>query len=117
MNAAYVHLQQADFDLALRDLGRATPYFRQTDHPAFLGACYLNRAEIYHQLNLHQEVLELTEAAAPLFQSEGLAFDGALALSQGALSSLALGDLKGAATKIRSASRLFKQEQNLPRVA
>lgn len=117
MNAAYVHLLRADFDQALRALARATSYFRETDHPAFLASCELNRAEIYHQLNLHQDALNLTDLAAPRFREEGLRYDEALTTAQGALSALALDDLPGAVRRLRRGRALFAREKNRSRAA
>jgi tetratricopeptide (TPR) repeat protein len=117
MNAAYVHAQRADFGVALARLSDATTYFHQTEHPAFEAECLLNRGEIYHQLNLHQEALELAGRARPLFAAEGLTYDEGLALSQEALSSMALGDHPVALDRIRRGQRLFRKEQNAPRVA
>jgi tetratricopeptide (TPR) repeat protein len=117
MNSAYVHAQRADFGRALRKIVDATTYFHQTEHPAFEAECLLNRAEIYHQLNLHKESLDLSRRAIPLFAAEGLAYDEALALSQEALSSLALGDITTALERIGRGKRLFRREGNAPRVA
>ncbi len=117
MNAAYLQSLCAEFDLALRYLGEATTYFRTTEHPAFLATCELNRADIYQQLNLHQDAFELAEAAAPRFASEGLRYDEALATSQAALSCLALDDIDAAVERIRRARRLFAKEANQPRAA
>lgn len=117
MNAATIHSQRADFDLGLQNLLRAADYFRRVEHPAYLASCYLNRAEIYHQLNLHQEALELTRLAEPLFTQAGLAHDRGLSLSQEALSNLALGRLGEAIRGVRAARRLFQKTKNPARVA
>jgi tetratricopeptide (TPR) repeat protein len=117
MNAAHVHSQRADFDLALRSLGKAADYFHRTEHPAFLAACHLNRAEIYHQLNLHEEALEDTDQAIPRFKQEGMGYHRALALAQAALSQLALGNSPKAMVCIRRARDLFDREGNRSRVA
>jgi tetratricopeptide (TPR) repeat protein len=117
MNAAYVHALRADFGLALRTLSLATDYFERIEHPAFLASCMLNRAEIYNELNLHKEALALTERARPLFAQEGMAFDEGLALSLGALSSLALGNLPAARGGMRMARRIFERLANPARVA
>lgn len=117
MNAAAVHSLRGDFDLALGELRRATDYFRETGHPAFLASCLTNRAEIYHQLNLHEDALLLAEEAAQLFSADGLGYDRALALSQGALSRLGRGDTEGAVSVIRESLRLFTREKNPARVA
>jgi tetratricopeptide (TPR) repeat protein len=117
MNAGYVHSQRADYDLALRALGSATEYFRRVEHPALLGSCYLNRAEIYHHLNLHREALELTEQAEPLFAQIGLRYDQGLSKAQSALSHLGLGEFGAAVRQIRAARRLFQRERNASRVA
>jgi tetratricopeptide (TPR) repeat protein len=117
MNAAAVHSLRGDFDLALGELGRATDYFRETGHPVFLASCLANRAEIYHQLNLHEDALRLAEESAELFGADGLVYDRALALSQGALSRLARGDTEGAVSVIREALHLFTREKNPARVA
>jgi len=117
MNAAHVQAQRAEFEGALRRLPQATNYFRQTNHPAFLASCLLNRAEIYHQLNLHSNALELAEEAAQLFADEGLTYDEALALSQGSLTHLALGQYEEALPRIDRAETLFAQDENTPRAA
>ncbi len=117
MNAAFVYSLRAEFDLALGKLSMATTYFRQTNHPTFLAACLLNRAEVYHQLNLHADALELTEEASALFASEGLRYDEALASYQGALSCLAMGEIAAALRSLRRALRLFEREKNAPRAA
>lgn len=117
MNEAYVHAQRADFGVALATLGAATTYFHQTEHLSFEAECLLNRAEIYHQLNLHREALDLAGRARTLFASEGLAYDEGLALSQEALSSMALGDLPVALERIRRGQQLFRKERNAPRTA
>ncbi len=117
MNAAVVHAQQADFGAALRGLGQATAYFRRTGHPAFLASCLLNRADIEHQLNLHDEALELALEAAPLFGSEEMAYDQALASTQCALSLLARARVAPALRHVRAARSLFEKEKNTARVA
>ncbi len=117
MNAGYVHALRGDFDLALQQLGQATAYFRSTDHPAFMGSCLVNRAEIYQQLNLHGEALELCAEAAGLFQTAGLPYDRGLALAQTALTFLAMGNSAPALEPAREASALFRREHNPARVA
>lgn len=117
MNQAAVHSLRGDFDLALGDLGHATAYFRETNHPAFLASCLSNHAEIYHQLNLHEDAWRLAEESATLFHAEGLGYDRALALSQAALSRLGQGDTAAAIRDIREAHRLFIRERNPARVA
>ncbi len=117
MNAAYVHLLRAEFDLALRLLAGATTYFRSTRHPAFLASSLLNRGEIYQQLNLHREAAELADEAAPSFRAEGMRYDEALALGQIAHAWLLLGDVAAAGRAVRRARTLFEREENAPRVA
>lgn len=117
MNAADVHCLRSEFDRALVRLTQATDYFRRTDHPAFLGACLLNRAEVYHQLNLHREADELATEAASVFATIGLTYDEALAHAQGALTALAGGEILPALRKIRRARRLFDRDENLARSA
>jgi tetratricopeptide (TPR) repeat protein len=117
MNAAYVHSMRADFHDALRDLTKATDYFLTTNHPAFSATCHLNRAEIYHKLNLHREARELTERAAPLFAAEGLIYDQGLAIAQGALSSMALGETASAIRKLKRARAIFGREKSAAWVA
>lgn len=117
MNAAYVHSQRAEFDRALALLARATAYFRETDHPAFLASCELNRAEIYHQLNLHVDAQGLADAAAPRFAAQGLRYDEAIASTQSALSHLAKGEIDDAVGRIRRARSLFVKERNASRTA
>lgn len=117
MNAAYVHSLCADYQLALSALARATAYFRETEHPAFLATCYLNRAEIYQQLNVHDEALDLASRAAPLFVSAGLRYDEGLTRAQAAMSRLALEDWAGAAPAVLRARSLFRAEKNASRSA
>ncbi len=117
MNAGYVHMLRGDFDLALADIQRAADYFARTEHPAFLGTCRINQAEIYEQLNLHDESLRLAQEAASLFEADGLRYDQALALAQGGLGLLGMGDGAGAAVLIRKALGLFRKEKNPARVA
>lgn len=117
MNAAYVFSQRAQFDRALEWIPLATSYFRDTDHPAFLASCLINRAEVYHQLNLHGDALELADEAERLFDREKLRYDRALALFQSAASGLALGQMKASLRKIKQSLRLFRAENNPPRVA
>lgn len=117
MNAAFIHSQKAAFDEALRLLGFCTDYFRQTQHPAFLASCLLNRAEIYHQLNLHSEASVLAEEAGQRFAGEGMAYDQALSLWQGALARMALGQDRQAHSDLVRARRLFLREKNAPRLA
>jgi len=117
MNAGYVHALRGDFDTALKQLGAATTYFRSTEHPAFLGNCLINRAEIYQQLNLHDETLEMCAEAAGLFESAGLPYDRALALGQSAVTFLAAGSPAAALEPVRAAAALFRRERNPARVA
>ncbi len=117
MNSGYVHALRGDFDEALEHLGAATAYFKNTDHPAFLGSCLINRAEVYQQLNLHGEALEMCAAAAGLFEAAGLAYDRALALGQSAVSHLAAGRPEAALEPVRAATSLFRRERNPARVA
>ncbi len=117
MNSAYVHFLRAEFDRALQRMNQATAYFRETDHPAFLAACLLNRAEVSHQLNLHREANELSREAAEVFAGVGLTYDEALAQTQGALAFLALERLRPALRNIQRARRLFDRERNAARSA
>ena len=117
MNAGYVHSLRGDFDVALRLLTQATQYFQRTDHPAFLGNCLINHAEIYQQLNLFGEALEMCTSATAHFQTAGLPYDRALALSQSALTHLAAGDPIAALKAVRIATKLFQKEENPARVA
>ncbi|MBU1699569.1 MAG: CHAT domain-containing protein [Candidatus Eisenbacteria bacterium] len=117
MNAAYVHALRGDSDLALAQSVRATAYFRETGHPAFLGNCLINHAEMYQQLNLHRDALPLVQEAAGLFDSEDLRYDRALALAQSAWIHLEMGELSAALQAGREAMRLFRGEKNLSRAA
>ena len=117
MNAAYVFSQRAQFDRALEWIPLATSYFRETDHPAFLASCLINRAEVYHQLNLHGEAMELADEAEQLFDREKLRYDRALALFQSATSGLALGRVDDSLRKIKTSLRLYRTEKNPSRVA
>ena len=117
MNAADVHCLRSEFDRALLRLSQATDYFRRTDHPAFLGACLLNRAEVYHQLNLHREAGELSAEAASVFADVGLTYDEALALCQGAITALAVHQVRSALRQISRARRLFDKDENPARSA
>ena len=117
MNAADVHCLRSEFDRALLHLTQATDYFRRTDHPAFLGACLLNRAEVYHQLNLHREAGELSSEAATVFAGIGLTYDEALAQCQGAIIALALNQVRPALRQISRARRLFDRDENTARSA
>lgn len=117
MNTAFVHALRGDFDLALALLARATGYFRETTHPAFLGNCLVNRAEIYQQLRLHADALPLVTEAAAWFAGEDLRTDRALALAQSAWTHLGLRDPAGALRTVREAERLFAREKNPSRVA
>lgn len=117
MDMGYVHSLRGDFDAALGLFAQGTEYFRRTDHPAFLGNCLINRAEIYQQLNLHEEALELGAEASAHFQNADLPYDHALALSQNAVTHLATGDADAALKAVRAAAKLFRKEQNPARVA
>ncbi|MDM7915536.1 MAG: hypothetical protein QUU85_09780, partial [Candidatus Eisenbacteria bacterium] len=117
MNAAFVHANRGDYDLALRDLARAAPYFEETGHLSFLASCLLTRAEIYNKLNLAAEALDLSEQAARHFLGLGLRYFAALALSQGALASLVRREPARAIERGREARRLFLLEKNRPRAA
>jgi len=117
MNTGYLQSLRAEFDRALSSLAKATAYFRDTSHPAFLASCELNRAEIYQQLNLHADALALAEAAAPRFAAEGLTYDEAIATGQAAVSCLALADIEGAVARIRRSRLLFAREKNRSRTA
>ncbi|MFN8546538.1 MAG: CHAT domain-containing protein [Candidatus Eisenbacteria bacterium] len=117
MNTGYLQSLRAEFDRALSSLAKATAYFRETSHPAFLASCELNRAEIYQQLNLHADALALAEAAAPRFAAEGLTYDEAIATGQAAVSCLALADVEGAVARIRRSRALFSREKNRSRTA
>ena len=117
MNAGDVHCLRSEFDRALQRLTQATDYFRKTDHPAFLGACLLNRAEVYYQLNLHREANELASEAAEVFAGIGLTYDEALAQCQTAITALAMGEIRPALRQIRRARRLFDKDENAARSA
>ncbi|MEZ4647196.1 MAG: CHAT domain-containing protein [Candidatus Eisenbacteria bacterium] len=117
MNAGDVHCLRSEFDRALHRLTEATDYFRKTDHPAFLGACLLNRAEVYYQLNLHHEANELASEAAEVFAGIGLTYDEALAQCQTAITALAMGEIRPALRQIRRARRLFDKDENAARSA
>lgn len=117
MNSAYVHSLRAEYDVALSLLSRALHYFRRTDHPAFLASSLLNRADVYQQLNLHDEAREQADEARALFAKEGMVYDEALALHQRAVSSLALGDHADALSAIRRGLTLHRRKDNRARIA
>ena len=112
MNRAYVHSLRAQYDRALADTALAADYFRETDHPAFLGSSLLSRADIYNQLNLGTEVEEIALEAIGLFKRTGLRFDCGLAYTELAVAKLGRGMLGDARRSIRRARAIYQREGN-----
>jgi tetratricopeptide (TPR) repeat protein len=111
-NIAYLHFLRADFLKAI-ELYRDTRIYCEKSGDRYHAAlCDLDEAELYLELNLTSEGLELAERAAKGFEQLGMNYERAKAISNAAIAAMQLGKSKRAIRLFHTARRLFIEQKN-----
>jgi tetratricopeptide (TPR) repeat protein len=111
-NIAYLYYLRGEYTHAL-DLFRAAQEQSERTGDAYHSAlCDLDRAEIYLELNLSDEVLELANRALTGFDKLGMAYEAAKALTSLAMAASHERDSRRARKLFRDARELFSREGN-----
>jgi CHAT domain-containing protein len=111
-NIAYLHYLRGEYTRAL-ELFRAAQEQSELTGDAYHSAlCDLDRAEIYLELNLSDEALELASRALAGFDKLGMAYEAAKALTSLALAASHDRDSRRARKLFREARELFFREGN-----
>ncbi len=116
-NRSFLEALRGDYREALRLLEQAEGLFAEQEVVDMVAASLQARAEIYFELNMPPEALDLSEQAAEAFAQQDMAVDHALARLLQARSLQALDRLDEAATHLGEVSSFFKEQKNETRWA
>jgi CHAT domain-containing protein len=112
-NIAYLYFLRGEYGRAI-DMLRAARFRAKELNDAYHGSlCNLDLAEIYLELNLHTEALELAGSAHSGFETLGLTYESAKALAFSAIACSQLGQPFEAIERFAKARETFLRENNL----
>lgn len=111
-NIAYLHYLRGEYTKAL-DLLRATREMCQSNGDRYhLGLCDLDQSEIYLELNLVEEAIEMAQASLDRFLSLGMNYEACRSRMNLAIAMSLQGDSARALELFSSAKEMAQQEDN-----
>ena len=112
-NIAYLYFLRGEYGRAI-ELLRAARIKAKELNDAYHGAlCNLDLSEIYLELNLHAEAMELAEAAHAGFEKLGMTYESAKALAFSAIACSQLGQPFEGIERFSKARETFLRENNV----
>ena len=111
-NIAYLHYLRGEYSRALMLYATAAQQSAAAGDAYHLALCDLDRSELYLELNLDEEAGELAARAAAGFETLGLAYEGAMALTNLAAVASRQGQAARALDLLDRARRRFAGEGN-----
>jgi CHAT domain-containing protein len=111
-NIAYLYFLRGEYGHAIQMLHEAMASGKEADDKYQLALCNLDLAEIYLELNLNQEAMNLAQAAQQQFQQLGMGYEAAKTLVFRAIADSRQGQPFEALELFAQAKRLFTQEKN-----
>jgi CHAT domain-containing protein len=108
----YLHFLKGEYHQAMRVLGEVREDSARLGDERMAALCELDLAEIYLQLNVHEEAAALAEKARERFRGVGMRYEAAKALTYQGLASLHQDKLAEAEQLLRAARAEFADEGN-----
>jgi CHAT domain-containing protein len=111
-NIAYLYYLRGEYTRALGMLSAAAVGFDERNNLQHLALCDLDQSEIYLELNLSRDALELSERAAERFQQIGMRYERAKAIIIAATAHTQIQEPFQALEMFDQARSMFEAEQN-----
>ncbi|HWC16703.1 MAG TPA: tetratricopeptide repeat protein, partial [Terriglobales bacterium] len=111
-NIAYLHYLRGEYTIAIQMYEAARQRSIEVGDRYHRALCDLDEAELYLELNLNEDAARLAEGALASFESLGMRYEAAKALTMLAIAEVHRGQAKTALNVIRRASQLFTEEKN-----
>ncbi|MFN0088511.1 MAG: CHAT domain-containing protein [Blastocatellia bacterium] len=108
----YLHFLKGEYHQAMRVLHEVREEFARLGDERMTALCELDLAEIYLQLNLHEEAAGLAEKARKGFGGLGMRYEASKSLAFQGLASMHRGELRAAERMLIEAKREFAEEGN-----
>lgn len=112
-NIAYLYYLRGQYTRALEMLSAAAVSFKERNNLQHLALCDLDQSEIYLELNLSRDAIELSERAAERFLQIGMRYERAKAITIAATARTQIQELFKALEMFDQARSLFEAENNL----
>ena len=111
-NIAYLYYLRGEFTQALDLLRRVRETYRQNDDTYHLGLCDLDQSEIYLELSLTDEAVEMSASSLQQFRALGMGFETARSLANLAIALSQQGNASRAVSLFAEARSMFEGEKN-----
>jgi CHAT domain-containing protein/predicted negative regulator of RcsB-dependent stress response len=111
-NIAYLHFLRGEYGRAIQMLRDASASARKATDPYQLALCNLDLSEIYLELNLSAEAMELGRAAHQGFEELGFGYESAKALGFTAIAASRQGRAFEAVKLFAQAKEMFVRDRN-----
>jgi len=111
-NIAYLYFLRGEYGRAIQMLRDASASARKATDPYQLALCNLDLSEIYLELNLSSEAMDLGRAAHKGFEELGFSYEAAKALSFTAIAASRQGRAFEAVKLFAQAKEMFVRDQN-----
>ncbi|MBZ5554593.1 MAG: CHAT domain-containing protein [Acidobacteriia bacterium] len=112
-NISYLYYLRGEYTRALEMLSAAAISFQERNNVQHLALCDLDQAEIYLELNLSRDAIELSERAAERFLQIGMRYERAKAITISATARTQTQEFFKALEMFDQARSLFAAENNL----
>lgn len=111
-NIAYLHFLRGEYGRSIQMLREAASSAKRADDSYQLALCDLDLAEIYLEINLTDEAIELAHAANQGFHRLGFGYEAAKALAFAAMGASRQGQAFEGLRLFREAKAMFVKDQN-----
>ena len=111
-NIAYLYYLRGQYTRSLEMLSAATATFKTLNNLQHLALCDLDQSEIYLELNMSRDAIELSERAAQNFQRLGMRYEQAKAITITATAQAQLKNMFKALDMFEQARAMFETEGN-----
>ncbi len=108
----YLHFLRGEYHRAMHVLSRVREDLLRLEDERMVASCELDLAEVYLQLNVHEEAAHLAARARERFQTLGMRYEAAKALTYQGLACLQQAKLAEAGQALRAAQAEFAEEGN-----
>ncbi len=112
-NIAYLYFLRGEYGRAIEMLRAARVTAKKLDDRYHGSLCNLDLSEIYLELNLHTEAVELAQEANAGFKGLGMGYEAAKSLAFAAIASSQLGAAFEGLKRFAEAKEIFQREKNI----
>ncbi len=111
-NIAYLYYLRGQYTRSLEMLAAATATFKELNDLQHLALCDLDQSEIYLELNMSRDAIDLSERASQNFQSLGMRYEQAKAITITATAHAQMKNMFKALDMFEQARAMFEEEGN-----